>query len=115
MRWAPWPALYRRIAPTEALKTTQVLFVSLDPQRDTPTRLRTYLAPFDTRFLGGTATPAALGHLADDIHGGRPASGEGKAGSLVLVGPDGTVRAEFLPPFDVELLTAEYLKTRARK
>jgi len=35
------------------------------------------------------------------------------AGSLVLIGPDGVVRVEFLPPFDPLLLTAEYLKTRA--
>ena len=107
--------LYKRIAPTEALKTTQVLFVSLDPQRDSPGRLAGYLAPFDARFIGGTAAPAVLGHLADDIHGGRATSGPGQTASLVLVGPDGTVRAEFLPPFDVELLTAEYLKTRVRK
>ena len=107
--------LYQRIAPTEALKTTQVLFVSLDPQRDTPARLQSYLAPFDARFLGGTAAPDALDRLADDMLGGSTTAGADRAGSLVLVGPDGIVRAQFLPPFDVELLTAEYLKTRVRK
>jgi hypothetical protein len=33
---------------------------------------------------------------------------------LVLIGPDRVVRMEVLPPFDPLLLTAEYLKTRAR-
>jgi protein SCO1/2 len=107
--------LYQRIATTEALKTTQVLFVSLDPQRDTPARLQSYLAPFDAGFVGGTAAPDALDRLADDMLGGNTSAGVDRAGSLVLVGPDGTVRAQFLPPFDVELLTAEYLKTRVRK
>jgi hypothetical protein len=30
----------------------------------------------------------------------------------VLVGPDGAVRAEYLPPYDALLITADYLKTR---
>ena len=58
---------------------------------------------------------AHLDRLADDMLGGSNTAGANRTGSLVLVGPDGTVRAQFLPPFDVELLTAEYLKTRVRK
>lgn len=103
----------RRIAGTEALKTTQVVFVSLDPQRDTPRRLREYVAPFDSSFVGTTGPNAALASLADDLglHGEAPAL----HGSLVLVGPDGVVRAQYLLPFDVRLLTADYLKTRVHK
>jgi hypothetical protein len=33
---------------------------------------------------------------------------------LVLIGPDAVVRAEYLPPFDVKRLTAEFLITRLR-
>lgn len=30
-------------------------------------------------------------------------------------GPDAAVRVEYLPPYDVKLLTADYLITRARQ
>jgi len=113
----------QRIARAEAIKTTQVLFVSLDPERDTPEILRRYLAYFDERFIGTTGSRQALRRLTDDLGVSgpdrfRPASradDTGYAGSLVLIGPDAVVRAELLPPFDPLLLTAEYLKTRARR
>lgn len=37
-----------------------VLFVSLDPDRDTPARLNEYLASFDARIHGLTGSPEAL-------------------------------------------------------
>src|SRR6266545_2510015 len=87
----------RRIARTEAVKTTQVL--------------RRYLAPFDERFIGARGSRETLARLVEDLipPGTRAAGG---AGSLVLIGPDRDVRGEFLPPYDVLLLTAQFLKTR---
>jgi protein SCO1/2 len=113
--------LYRRVGATQVLKTTQVLFVSLDPQRDGPQRLRDFLSPYDPRFIGATAAPPVLARLADDLTVSRnPRDETGRTPSprpsaIVLVGPDGSVRAEYLPPYDVLLLTADYLKTRLRK
>jgi protein SCO1/2 len=102
--------LYQRLAPTQALQTTGVLFVSLDPGRDTPQRLRSYLAGYDRRFIGVTGPPATLRRLADDL--GANGDPSPPAGSLLLVGPDGVVRVEYLPPFDVARLTAAYLRAR---
>jgi protein SCO1/2 len=101
--------LYQRLAPAQALQTTQVLFVSLAPVRDTPQRLRSYLAGYDRRFTGVTGPPATLRRLADDLGANGDPS---HAGSLLLVGPDGVVRVEYLPPFDVARLTAAYLRAR---
>lgn len=39
-----------------AAADVQVVFVSVDPERDTPARLRTYLAPFDKSFIGVTGS-----------------------------------------------------------
>jgi hypothetical protein len=33
--------------------------------------------------------------------------------SVSLIAPDGTLKAEFFPPFDSALMTAEYLKIRS--
>lgn len=114
--------LVKRIDGTEAVKTTQVLFVSLDPERDTPPRLRQYLALFDQRFIGATGARPILRQLVDEMGVAvavtspglmRPAQSS-HAGSLVLIGPDGVIRVEYLPPFDIKRLTAEFLKMRAR-
>ncbi len=110
--------MYQRISTTQKLATTQVLFVSLDPQRDTPDALRRYLSPYDARFMGATGSPQTLARMIDDLGarpGVPPAPNAAYPGSLTLVGPDATVHGQFLPPFDVPLLTAAYLKARVRK
>jgi protein SCO1/2 len=38
----------------------QVVFVTVDPERDDPARLHGYLRGFDPSFVGGTGTPAQL-------------------------------------------------------
>lgn len=106
-------ALHVQLAPTQMLGNTQVVFVSLAPARDSPGRLREYLSFFDARFVGATGTAQALGPLLHDLgldsaNGKRPHG----SGTLLLVGPDAVVRAEFLPPFEVPRLVAAYVRTR---
>jgi protein SCO1 len=104
----------RHIARTEVVRTTQMLFVSLDPERDMPEQLRRYLTPFGENIIGASGTRQSLTHLIDDLSFSGPARtqpGEYR-GSLLLIGPDGIVRGELLPPFDVPLLTACFLKMR---
>src|SRR5262245_10551554 len=52
--------LTQRILRTEAVLTTQVLFVSLDPTGDKPPQLRQYLAPYDKHFVGATGSWSTL-------------------------------------------------------
>jgi protein SCO1/2 len=49
----------RRQLGAEASKV-QVVFVTVDPQRDDAARMRAYLKGFDPTFVGGTGTPAQL-------------------------------------------------------
>jgi len=41
-------------------KDLQVVYVTVDPQRDSPEKLRTYLSGFDPSFIGATGTPERL-------------------------------------------------------
>lgn len=103
----------QRIARTKVVKMTQVLFVSLDPQRDSPERLRRYLAPVDTHFIGASGSRENLARLSEDLTPPDAQPGaRTSAGSLWLIGPDRNVRGEFLPPYDVPQLTARFLKMR---
>jgi protein SCO1 len=105
--------MFRRIAGTDALKTTQVVYVSLDPEWKSAENLRRYLAPFDSRFIGASGTPEKVGQLAADLSPWGAPRGTGRsAGSLLLIGPDRYVRGEFLPPYDILRFTERFLKMR---
>ena len=43
----------------------RILFVSLDPEHDTPEQLRQYLAAFDSRIIGLTGTEAQIASAAN--------------------------------------------------
>ena len=101
----------------------QVVFVSVDPERDTPARLKTYLAQFDKSFIGLTGTPDQMAAIRKDygISATRQPAGDSKTGYqmghssyLYFIDKKGMLRA--LMPFgrpsaeivhDVNLLAAE--------
>jgi protein SCO1/2 len=43
-----------------AARDVQVVYVTVDPQRDVPERLKRFLGSFDTTFIGGTGTEPQL-------------------------------------------------------
>ena len=45
----------------------QVLFVTLDPERDTPELLKQYVPAFDQRFVGLYGTPAEIAQTAQEF------------------------------------------------
>ena len=51
----------------EVLKKTRVLFVSVDPARDTPERIREYVQFFNPDFVGATGNPDDLANLAKEL------------------------------------------------
>jgi protein SCO1/2 len=44
----------------------QVVYVTVDPERDSADRMRAYLRGFDPTFVGGTGTPAQLAAVRKD-------------------------------------------------
>lgn len=78
----------------------RVLFVSLDPARDTPAKLADYVTYFDPAFVGATAAEGELRVLTDSLGIGWETRREGEddldygvdhSGAIVLVNP----RAEY--------------------
>lgn len=104
---------------THVVRTTQILFITLDPEQDTPERLRVYLAGFDQGFVGAIGSPQTLQQLAESLSVSYPASTitpenfqAEERSSIQLIGPGGFFRAQFFPPYNVDALTAEFLKIR---
>lgn len=48
--------------------TVQVMFITVDPERDTVERLRDYMPYFDSGFLGLTGSPEAIDKVAKSYH-----------------------------------------------
>lgn len=70
----------------------KVVFVSVDPERDSPVRIREWLDAFDRRFVGLTGTPAEL-EAAQRAAGVAPAvrsgAGVNHAAQVIAYAPDG--------------------------
>lgn len=65
--------------PFEVSRRIKVVFVTTDPARDTPARLRSWLDNFDSAFVGLTGSPEALrrAQIAAGITPAVPDSGSG--------------------------------------
>lgn len=55
---ATFAQAHRKLGPAAA--EVQVVYVTVDPERDVPARLRTYLEAFDPSFVGGTGNAEQL-------------------------------------------------------
>ena len=94
----------------------QPLFVTVDPGRDTPQVLRTYLVAFTPRLLGLTGTPGQLGaierayRVTSLIHSPAPGGYDIDHSSvLYLMGLDG----RFIAPIRADAPAAEMAATLA--
>ncbi len=96
---------------------TQVVFVSVDPERDSPKHVAEYAAYFDERFIGITGSLEAIDGFAKQMHAGyiKDEPGEGGAyqvshtGSIYLIGPKQRVHGAFPPPHRPKVIIEQYL------
>jgi protein SCO1/2 len=98
----------------------RVLFVTVDPERDTPERLRDYVRFFDPSFGAATGTvdgvqQAANAFAVPFVKVPLPDGGYtmDHGAGLFVVGPDGNVVAYSSPPFKADMLGRDYRKVLA--
>ncbi len=92
----------------------RVLFISVDPQRDTPPALGQYVHAFDPQFRGLTGDPATIARLAAnfgvavnrvELPGGDYTMDHSAV--VFLLDDSAHIVAIFTPPFDVASLSAD--------
>lgn len=77
----------------------QVVYVTVDPERDTPQMMKTYLAAFDATFLGATGEPDAMAALRKNygVVANKVATGSGTvfdhSSSIFMIDREGRLRA----------------------
>lgn len=99
----------------------QTVFVTVDPERDTPERLAEYLAWFDEDWTGVTGDRAELDRLLDSLQMAhvRVPTGNGEytmdhATAVALIDPQARMVAYWRPPLDAAELH-EDLKGLSRR
>ena len=102
-----------------AIPGLQVLFVSVDPERDTPTALGLYVHAFDPDFIGLTGDPKSIQKITAsfgvaaarvDLPGGDYTMDHSAA--VFLMNAQGRIAGIFTPPFDTRSF-AQDLKVAA--
>ena len=87
----------------------QGMFVTVDPQRDTPPKIKEFLSSFSNDFVGVTGSPVEIKKFADLVAVGYTRmSAEDSAleylvehtGYIVIFSPDGSCYGFIKPPFD---------------
>jgi protein SCO1/2 len=78
----------------------QVVYVTVDPERDTPERMRQYIAAFDPSFLGATGTEAELAAVRKG-YGITTTADFHHSSYVYLIDRDGKLRA--MMPFGVSV------------
>jgi protein SCO1/2 len=95
---------------------TQVVFVTVDPKRDTPSRLKSYLAHFDERFIGLTGSRAAIDRFAAGLGAASASSDAGgidHSTSVFALDPQGRLAGVMLRPADPARIVADLNTLRA--
>jgi protein SCO1 len=88
---------------------TQLAFVSIDPERDTPQRIRTYLDLFGGHILGLTGSREAIDRFSDEMGAGSQAVGSAidHSTSLFVLDPKGRLVGILLRPNDPVRIVAD--------
>ncbi|MDX1381174.1 MAG: SCO family protein [Xanthomonadales bacterium] len=94
----------------------QVVFVSVDPERDTPERLGEYVSWFDPDFVGVTGAPEQLAPLAmrigvafriEDHEPGAANYAVDHSASVFLTDPQGRLHGVFPAPHDAATMARD--------
>lgn len=91
------------------------LFVSVDPQRDSPEELGRYVRHFSTSIQGVTGEEAQLESLADslgvafEVSPGAEDYAVAHSTTFSIIDPSGALRARFRPGFDPANLAREFV------
>lgn len=110
----------KALADLPAERQPRVIFVTVDPQRDTPAILRTYLQFFDPGFIGLSGEPAQIDALTRGL--GTPFAARqldngsitfDHSAALFVVDPRGRLRALFSGPHAQDALAADLRKVLA--
>jgi len=106
----------------ESMQMPEILFVSVDPERDTPQALQDYLSHFDPSFIGITGKHEQLMPLTKQVgiayrieehESGAAQYNVDHSTGILLTNPAGRLHGVFPAPHDAAEISADLLATLA--
>lgn len=110
--------VYRRLDGTPYAADTQVVFVSVDPKRDSLATLKSYVQHFHPSFKAVTGSEGQLQQLTKPLGIFFQYQGEGEdylvdhSSAMLLVNPSGSLHALFSAPHNAKVLSENYVAIR---
>lgn len=109
-----------KVLDKDYVADTRVVFVSVDPGRDTPAKIKPYIEYFNPAFTGVTGEFLALKRFATELNtpfakvpGGTPENYQVEHGSnVVLLNPQGQYAGFFKAPIEAGKLRLTYQSVR---
>lgn len=108
---------YKHLEAAKVKDLPQVVMVSLDPARDSLTRLKDYVQGFDAHFLGARSDEKSINaltssfgvvHMKDD-KGGKNYNIE-HSGAVLIFNPQGEWAGFFQTPHDEQKMTEDFIQ-----
>ena len=103
----------------EQAEPLRYIFISVDPERDTPDKMGQFVAYFNADFIGVTGTTEAISQLTRQL-GVIAARVENQAdagnylvdhtASILLIDPDGRFHALFSPPLKAADIASDFIR-----
>jgi protein SCO1/2 len=103
-------------------RDVRFIFISVDPERDTPETLAQFVRYFNGDFIGVTGKPEAIERLTKQLGvlymrvASQDTPGSylmDHTASVFLVDPDGRYHAVFTPPITAEKIVTDFAKIRS--
>jgi protein SCO1/2 len=98
-----------KASSTDGAPLPQIVLISVDPERDTPEKLKSYVSYFGEGIVAATGSPDALTEITSalGVWFQREAVGEGDytlshSTAVLVIGEDATFRAVFSAPHKTE-------------
>jgi len=108
----------KKLSSTTGWGNYQVVFVSVDPERDTPEQLANYVPYFDGNFIGLTSTPETIKQLAQQFgvpYAPQPADQQGNYevdhyAGILLLNPETQLAGLISAPLNINAITEDLVK-----
>jgi len=114
-------AVYDGLASNPEIQAnTQVVFISVDPARDSPEHIGKYVTYFDESFIGATGTAEEIDKFTRQLSAGYILEEPNElgiyqvnhTGSIYLIGPKQKIHGAFTPPLQPKIIIEQYLDIR---
>lgn len=107
---------YKTLESANLKMLPQIIFISVDPERDTVEKMKTYLSSFNKSFIGATGSQKQIDTLTQEmnvIYAKVAQAGDSEnytidhSGTIILVNPQGQFYGVFTMPHDPQKIASD--------